>query len=208
MTRRRPQSTSAPEGTGVLLLADDYPAKTQEIAPEVFETASRKKLRLFVEYPATLPGFDVGQPRDTKWERGVITSEAFGPKLQPMRILGIHDCHFVPVTVERSHIMIAKVAGFDTAVYGLPKTNIWPILFEHPRDKVLVSTTKLSQFVTARYAPTDAWEPVWRMILNWVQPDLSIPQLKWTPVVRPATAHKSRCRPMPSARQSAGETSG
>lgn len=177
---------SAPEGAGVLLLADNYPAKTQEIAPEVFKTASRKKLRLFVEYPAVLPGLEVGQPRDTKWERGVITSEAFGPKLQPMRILGIHDCHFVPVTAEHSHMVVAKVAGFDTAVYGLPKTNIWPILFEHPGTKVLVSTTKLSQFVTARYAPTDAWEPVWRMILKWVQPGLSIPQFKWTPVVRPS----------------------
>jgi len=177
---------AAPEGSGVLLLADGYPAKTQQIAPEVFEAAARKKLRLYVEYPAALPGLDVGQPRDTQWERGVIVSGAFGPKLRPMRILGIHDCHFVPVSAEHPHIAIARVAGFDTAVYGLPAKDVWPILFEHPHAKILVATTKLSQFVTARYAPTDAWEPIWRMILKWVQPDLALPKLKWTPVVRPS----------------------
>jgi hypothetical protein len=177
---------AASEGSGVLLLADRYPANTLRIAPEVFEAAARKKLRLYVEYPAALPGLDVGQPRDTKWERGVIVSEAFGPKLQPMRLLGIHDCHFVPVAAEKPHLVVAKVAGFDAAVYGLPQKDVWPILFEHPKAKILVATTKLSQFVTARYAPTDAWEPIWRMILKWVQPDLALPKLKWTPVVRPS----------------------
>jgi len=177
---------AASEGAGVLLLADGYPAKTQQIAPQVFKIAARKKLRLYVEYPSALPGLDVGQPRDTIWERGVIVSDAFGPKLRPMRIVGIHDCHFVPVVAENPHIAIAKVAGFDTAVYGLPKKDVWPILFEHPSAKVLVATTKLSQFVTARYAPTDAWAPVWQMILGWVQPDLAVPQLHWTRVVRPS----------------------
>ncbi|MBI5821519.1 MAG: hypothetical protein HZA88_21330 [Verrucomicrobia bacterium] len=177
---------AAPDGAGVLLLADGYPARTQQIAPQVFEIAARKKLRLYVEYPATLPQLEVGQPRDTTWERGVIVSDAFGPELKPMRILGIHDCHFVPVAAEHPHMVVAKVAGFDTAVYGLPAKDVWPILFEHPGAKTLVATTKLSQFVTARYAPTDAWAPVWRMILGWVQPGLALPQLKWTPVVRPS----------------------
>lgn len=177
---------AAPEGAGVLLLADGYPANTQQIPPKVFETAARKKLRLYVEYPAALPGLEVGQPRATKWERGVIVSDAFGPKLQPMRIVGIHDCHFVPVASEKPHMVVAKVAGFDTAVYGLPQKDVWPVLFEHPTARILVATTKLSQFVTARYGPTDAWEPVWRMILGWVQPGVALPQLKWKPVVSPS----------------------
>ncbi len=187
--------SAAAEGGGVLLLADDYPRRAQTIAPAVFETARRKRLRLYVEYPGSLPGLEVGQPRATRWERGVITSKAFAPELPPMRIVAIHDCRFVPVTVERPHMVVAKVAGFDTAVFGLPEEDVWPILFEHPQEKLLISTTKLSQFVTARYAPTDAWEPVWRMILGWVQPGLELPELKWAPTVRPSY---TRDEPLPA----------
>ena len=181
--------SAAGEGGAVLLLADEYPWQTQTIAPAVFETARSKGLRLYVEYPGWLPGLEVGQPRPTRWERGVIASKAFGAKLAPMRIVAIHDCRFVPLTVEKPHMVVAKVAGFDTAVYGLPEENVWPILFEHADAKILVGTTKLSQFVTARYAPTDAWATIWRMILAWLQPGQNVPELKWSPVVRPSYNH-------------------
>ncbi len=186
---------AAPRGAGVLLLADAYPHKTQSIDAALFDQAARKRLRLYVEYPASLPGVELEKPRNTRWERGVITSEGFGPKLRPMRIVAIHDCHFVPLEAEKPHLVIAKVAGFDTAVYGLPKTDVWPILFEQPGGQMLVSTTKLSQFLTARYAPTDAWAPIMRMILGWVEPELEVPELKWTPTVRPSY---SRDEPLPA----------
>lgn len=186
---------AAPEGSGVLLLADRYPHQTLAVEADVFELAARKRLRLYVEYPASLPGLELGQPRQTKWERGVIASNAFGPSLQRMRIVAIHDCHFLPVKAAAPHLVMAKVAGFDTAVYGLPEKDVWPILFEHPSQRILVSTTKLSQFVTARYAPTDAWRPVWRMILSWVQPGTSFPELRWTPTVRPSY---TRDEPLPA----------
>ena len=47
---------AAAEGSGVLLLADGYPEKTTAIELAVFEEAARKKLRVYVEYPASLPG--------------------------------------------------------------------------------------------------------------------------------------------------------
>ena len=65
-------------------------------------------------------------------------------------------------------LVMARVAGFDTAVYGLPSTGAYPILFEHAG--VLVATTKLSQFVTARYAPSEAWGPIWRRVFEWLCP--------------------------------------
>ncbi|NLY00085.1 MAG: hypothetical protein GXY83_28635 [Rhodopirellula sp.] len=186
---------AAPSGAGVILLADGYPQRAQSIEAAVFEAAAKKGLRVYLEYPASLPGIEVGKPRGVKWERGVIASDVFGPTLAPMRIVAIHDCHFVPVKAEKPHLVLTKVAGFDTAVYGLPEKDVWPILFEHPQEKLLVSTTKLSQFVTARYAPTDAWEPMMRTILNWVQPGLEIPKLTWTPAVRPSY---TRDEPLPA----------
>jgi len=173
----------APDGGAVLILADGYPAKRTEVAPALFEAAVAKKQRLYIEYPSALPGLEVGERRAAEWERAVVASDFFGASLAPLRILAIHDCHFVPVHADGPHLVAARVAGFDTAVYGLPET-VFPILFEHPRGGVLVATTKLSQFVTARYAPTEAWGTIWAAILAWLTEDP--PPLGWTPAVRPS----------------------
>ena len=126
-------------------------------------------------------------------ERTVVASDAFGPDLKKMRIMMINDCHYLPVEAKNPHLVLARVEGYDTAVYGLPK-EVHPIFFEHPRGDILVATTKLSQFVTGRYAPTEAWGPVWRMILGWLQPGQTAPTLTWTPTVRPSF---SKSEPLP-----------
>ena len=179
----------AGEADGVLVLADGYPGKTTLMAASLFEQARRKKLRLYVEYPASLPGVEVGAPRGTQWERAVVSSDAFAPALQKLRILAIHDCRFVAMKAETPDIVMARVAGFDHAIYGLPK-EIFPILSELPQPEgsggVLVATTKLSQFLTARYAPADAWRAIWARVFAWLQPNRELPELKWTPQVRPS----------------------
>lgn len=174
----------ARRGAGVLILADGYPESTTAVTPALYKMAARKKLRLYVEYPAALPGLPVGSPREVNWERAVVASDAFGPALGRLRILGLHKVRFVPVDVPAAHIVMARVAGFDTAVYGLPEKDVYPILFEH--EGILVATTKLSQFVTARYAPNEAWAPIWRMILGRLVAPKPAPALTWTPVVRPS----------------------
>ena len=180
---------AAVEGDGVLLLADGYPAKTTALEAALFHRAAGKKLRLYVEYPSFLPGVAVGAPRGTHWERAVIASDAFAPALAKLRILAIHGCRFVPLEVGNPHIVIGRVAGFDTAVFGLAKES-FPILCDLPPREgggmVLVATTKLSHFVTGRYLPTDAWRAVWATILRQLQPALPVPSLRWTPTVRPS----------------------
>jgi len=144
---------------------------------------------LYVEYPAFLPGVQPGPPRGTQWERAVIASGAFGPTLAKLRILGIHGCRFVPLAAENPDIVVGRVAGFDTAVYGLPKQS-FPILCELPKREgagdVLAAATKLSNFVTGRYAPSDAWRAIWCHVLGWLQPGRKIPEIKWTASVRPS----------------------
>ena len=177
----------APIGGAVLLLADGYPTRTTVVPPRVLDAAAERKLRLYVEFPAALPGLTLGAPRATQWERAVVASPAFGPTLKRLRILAIHDCRFVPTAAAKAHIVVGRVAGFDTAVYGLPE-QVFPILFEHPRGDILVATTKLSQFVTARYAPAEAWRAVWAMVLGWLRGGGAVPELRWTPTVRPSFA--------------------
>jgi hypothetical protein len=179
---------NAGEGSGVLILADGYPVETTRMNASLYEKARSKKLRLYVEYPSYLPDVKVGNARGTHWERAVISSGAFAPALQKLRILAIHDCRFVTITAKDPDIVIARIAGFDSAVYGLPKET-FPVLTEVPQPAgkggLLVATTKLSQFMTARYAPTDAWHEVWIYIFTWLQPDNKFSGLKWTPAVRP-----------------------
>ncbi len=188
----------AANGTGVLVLADGYPAQTTKIDSALYEKAVSKKLRLYIEYPSCLPGIMTGNPKGTQWERAVIASDVFSSGLKKLRILAIHDCRFIPVKADHADIVIAHIAGFDTAVYGLPPET-FPLLFENSdlqkSRKLLVATTKLSQFQTARYAPADAWKAIWKHILSWMSTGSGFPELCWTPVVRPTC---SKSEPLPN----------
>jgi len=191
LTRPDEALVGAAPGDGVLILADGYPDATTQLDAAFYASAAAKGLRLYVEYPSFVPGLAVGAgyeiAREVAWERAVVASDVFAPAVNQMRILMMHGCRFLELPAESSHLVLAHVAGFDVALYGLPERTS-PVLFEHPRGDILVAATKLSQFVTGRYAPVDAWSVVWRWILRWVCPDIAIPELMVTPVVRPAYA--------------------
>ncbi len=181
----------AKDGSAVLILADGYPETTTVVPPEVLDRAREKNLRLYIEYPdagsaRVLTGNEVGAPQHTVWERAVVSSDAFGEELPKLHIVGVQDCHFVPMKASDPMLVVAKVAGFDTAVFGLPE-NAFPLLFEVPDRNLLVATTKLSGFVTGRYAPTHAWKVIWAHILTMLAPENPSPAL-------PATGRESPAR--------------
>jgi hypothetical protein len=107
-----------------------------------------------------------------------------------MRIVAVHDCRFVPFQADAPWLVLAKVAGFDTAVFGLP-ANTHPLLFE-AAEGVLVATTCLSRFVTGRYAPTDAWPVVWNAILGHLTGGAQAYDLQFEPAVRPSYARHTK----------------
>jgi len=187
---------AAPVGSGVLILADEYPQKTTVIGKDVFTQAAAKRLRLLVEYPCALPGLKVGKPTRTHVERVVISSDFFGENLKKLRIVSVNGLHYVPVASARSHMVAARVAGFDRAVYGLPKTTS-PVLFEMPGRKVMIATTGLSRFVTGRYSPQAAWRNIWSAILKWLGGGAAekTPALHWAPTVQ---ASYARDEPLPA----------
>ena len=170
----------------MLLLADDYPVRQTALDAGGFDLARQKNLHLFIEYPAAVPGLELAPPRTTTWERLVVSSDRFAPALPRLRILAAHDCHFVPVSGSpAADLVVARVAGYDTAIYGLPEKDVFPILFELPERKLIVATTKLSSFVTGRYAPARDWPLVWERILSALDPQHPHP-LAVAPVVKPA----------------------
>ncbi len=176
----------AKEGTGIMILADGYPEKTTAIDPAFLKMADEKKLRVYVEYPSWLPGLTAGQPGSTNLERVVVTTGSI-PGLEKMEILSIHGCHYVPFDVQDPLLAAGKVAGYDRAVYGMDDTDNSPILFMLPDAEVMVSSTKLSQFITARYAPKSSVQALLAYILQFVggKPAHQY-SLDWNPDVRPS----------------------
>ena len=178
---------NAVEGAGVLILADDYPTKTTLLNPALFDKARIKKLRLYVEYPSYLPGINIGESQHTQLERIVVSSPEI-KNLIPLQILILHSCNYVTVPTDNPLLVAGKVAGFDRAIYGLDSAaNPHAILFKASPDNLLVSTTKLSQFVTARYAPKKGIQALWTYILQWVEGG-NAPErlLDWSPTVHPS----------------------
>lgn len=174
---------ASPVGGAVLALADGYPLCTTVVEPAVWEESAARNQRLYIEFPAGFPGTTAGTPRPTRTERAVVASDFFGPELPAGRILGINGLHFVPMAAGRAHLVAARVAGFDRSVFGLPPETS-PLLFEPSRGHVLVATTKLSHFVTGRYAPQDAWKRVWHAVMSWLTPGRPVEAISWTPAVR------------------------
>lgn len=158
---------AAPKGAGVFIIAAKYPATDplNKISQQLLDEAGKKSLRLYIEYPTTFPGLSIpAKPLETHLERGVITADVFGAQLPSMSLLGIHNCHVLPVEVKDPLIVLAKVVGFDKAEYGLADTRSYPLLFE--QGNALVSMTGLSNFETGRYGPEGSIKTVWRYILS------------------------------------------
>lgn len=176
----------AASGAGVLILADGYPEKPTAIGDGLYTLAAQKKLRLYVEFPANLPQLDVGTVRSSRLERGVVADNVFGDTMAVNDLVIIHDCRLVEIDAPNPYLVLARVAGFDTAIYGLAGTATHPVLFRHPaNDSIMVATTKLSQFVTGRYVPKHGWRAIWGMILQWLEPGVSFAPLQWAQTVRP-----------------------
>ena len=199
----------APQGAGVLFLADNYPEETLVISGGVLEAAREKGLRIFCEFPGKIGDSEFPRPRRDRLLRGVVNSDFFGPELSPSRIVAINGMSFVPLEAPgQIHMQAARVAGLDRAVFGI-SGEIYPLLFESDitgytgtsrqgpdeahsvtfkkeiEGGFLVSATGMSSFIKGRYAPEKDWGLLWLRILEWAA-GRSLPELKWNPPVQPA----------------------
>ncbi len=170
--------------SGVLVLADGYPKEGTRISEDLIKKIKSKKLQVYIEYPATFPGCMFGKPREAKWERAVVVAAEEPLALPAQRLLAVHDASFLPTEARHPLLVLARVAGFDTAVYGLPEER-FPLLFE-AEEGIFVATSKLSGFVTARFAPAKVWGDLWKSILKRLDPAGSPHALVFEPTVRPA----------------------
>lgn len=183
---------AAPNGAGVFIIANEYPKidPVNRITQALLDAAAKKGLRLYIEYPAAFPGLDItDKVLETNFERGVVTSDVFGAKLPSMGLLGIHNCHILPVQVANPLVVLAKVVGVDKAELGLANTKTYPLLFE--QDKALVSVTGLSNFETGRYGPEASIKILWTYIIARITGNKSFQLKHWRENVKPMFAKTS-----------------
>lgn len=162
----------AKNGSAVLIVADSYPDKSINITADLFRLAKEKQLRMYVEYVNELPGIEIQKESFVSTlERVVVSDDSFMHELAPMDILGINECYVFDAQITKPLLVLAKVAGFDKADFGIEDVKNYALL-AHYEDQ-LVAFTKLSNFRQGRYFPNKSWQSVWRYIVSYLINDPS-----------------------------------
>ena len=173
--------SAAGQGSAVLLLGYGYPDTPLSLTQEQVELADGKDLKVFAEF-ATLPG-TAPELKEISLERVVVTGQ-IGDGLKPMDLLTINRGVYYETTAENPSMVIAKVAGFDTAVFGLEGTPNSPLVFKAGRN-LWISTSKLSDFAKLRLMPESKWKLFWEETLSELTGrDVSFKE--WPTMIRPA----------------------
>lgn len=168
------------DGGGIAWLAQSYPdqptALNSSEARQALSAIRSRKLRLYLEFPASLSTAGSPQPSEvatTMWERVAVATGAPVLGLKPLSLLHPHEIRFINQLCQAPWLMLAVMAGFDTAVDGIP-ANAACLLGEmtvvNGPDTVqaLVAGTALSRFRVGRFGPTKSWQIVWQSILQYV----------------------------------------
>lgn len=185
----------AGKGDGAIIVCDTYPKEPLKISAQAYEQAKQKGLKLYLEYPASLPDIEIGKDDfHGLLERAVVTEAFPGKDLKAMDILGVNDCYTRVAKVDRPLLVLARVAGFDKAEYGIDDVDTYPLLCEN--DGMLIGFTKLSNFQKGRYAPVASWQSLWKYIVSFVtdNPDFAFSQ-PWPSDVKPMYGENE---PLPS----------
>lgn len=176
----------APENAGVCILSTDYPVVGTTISRDLMNRINEKNIRCFAEFVNNVDGIQLAEePIELKLERGVVISHSISDSLPVLSILGLNRSFLYPIPNRESLLVAAKVVGFDKAELGLDSTLTYPLLFNYS-DHLLVSTTKLSNFATARFSPEVKWKYVFQHIINWVSnTEKNRPITHWLSYVNP-----------------------
>ena len=177
----------AKPGSAVILTSDNYPDKPQNLTESDLNTIKEKELRVFAEF-VTLPGQNP-EINEISVERVVVT-KPLGDSLKPMDLLTINRAAYLKAEAADPLMVIARVAGFDTAVFGLKDTPFSPLVYKHG-DNLWISTSKLTDFSRLRLMPESKWQPFWENVLA----DLTgknVTFKEWPAMISPAYSENAK----------------
>ncbi len=177
----------AKPGSAVILTSDNYPDKPQNLTESDLNTIKEKGLRVYAEF-VTLPGQNP-EINEISVERVVVT-KPLGDSLKPMDLLTINRAAYLKAEAADPLMVIARVAGFDTAVFGLEDTPFSPLVYKHG-DNLWISTSKLTDFSRLRLMPESKWQPFWENVLA----DLTgknVTFKEWPAMIAPAYSENAK----------------
>lgn len=177
----------AKPGSAVILTSDNYPDKPQNLTESDLNTIKEKELRVFAEF-VTLPGQNP-EINEISVERVVVT-KPLGDSLKPMDLLTINRAAYLKTEAADPLMVIARVAGFDTAVFGLEDTPFSPLVYKHG-DNLWISTSKLTDFSRLRLMPESKWQSFWEYALS----DLTGKKVsfkEWPALIAPAYSENAK----------------
>ena len=166
----------------ILVLAPVGIEEPIRLSDEFVSAAKAKKRAVYAEM-AILGDEAYPEIHHARFERGVVTSDEFGNSLEKMRIIAMHGTAYYSLSTPSPMVVQARVAGFDTALYGLP-INYSPVLAFDADNGMYRASACLSNFITGRYAPAAAWKTIWETLLEHLTGTHY--DLLWTPSVAPS----------------------
>lgn len=174
---------AAKRNSGVLFIANDYPAKRVKLDKDVLKIAADKNLKIYVEYPESSSAIPIGDSIiHTQLERGIVSTSTI-KGVDSLDLIGIHNASVIQTLQKNNLLIVAKVAGFDKAQYGIADVEPHSLLFQHGNS--LIATTRLSNGITSRFGPVDHLKPIWEHIFNWLSPQTEWKFDRWPLQVTP-----------------------
>lgn len=152
---------NAPESGAVLYLSDGN--IINKLNDTQVALIKNKNLKVYIEF-CDISAIQPSRVDTLEIERVVVTNSDFFESLQELHLLSINSSYFIPSVSDNNLLSVAKVAGFDNAVFGLKDTETFPLLYKL-NDNILVSTSPLSNYATSRFMPEQDWQKVWEDIL-------------------------------------------
>ncbi|MBQ8740230.1 MAG: hypothetical protein IJY79_01610, partial [Clostridia bacterium] len=168
---------------GIMVLADTYPNSPTTISDSQATKINNLGVCLYVEYPNNNTNLGITGYNDTDvmgYDRAIV-KDADATGMEKNSLLYVHGAKFVmKKNISNSWLVSATVAGYDRADFGLTDCDPYSLLELNSSGTVLIASTKLSQFITARYAPYERWQKLWLSIISWVS-QTKVTDIEWTP---------------------------
>ena len=186
----------------LLVLADRFPTHSTAIQKDQLRALQQKQVRAYLECPEWL-GPATPSPQV---ERVVVVDNSLNSRLPKMSVLQANGLHYIKPPADgwpdlgQPALVAARVAGFDTAIYGLPD-NYVPLLLIDDGGTTLIATTNLSQYRRGRYAPYGSWQAVWEGVFQKLLQSSNPVELKFAPPVVTTAHERDSDLPADSQRQ-------
>ncbi|MDO4608133.1 MAG: hypothetical protein Q4B40_02950 [Clostridia bacterium] len=171
---------------GIMVLADNYPDSDTAVTESQATKINSLGVKLYIEYPSNNTSLGITGYTDTRvmdFDRAVVT-DADKMGMAKNSILYVHGAKYkAKLKNSKTWLANATVAGYDTADFGLTDCTAYSMIETNASGNVLIASTKLSQFISARYAPYERWQKLWIGVISWLS-GTRVANISWTPSVK------------------------